>query len=94
MNKIPQKRSGFDTRPDNVRFLVDNVAKVRFFSDSFGFPLSVTFHQNIVLIHSSIVNVIQPSQLTASSNNTIKVISKVFWSNYPHYSIYELRQIM
>ena len=44
---------GFDPWQINVRFVVDNVALVQIFSQSF-YPISVSFHQPSIFIHLSV----------------------------------------
>jgi hypothetical protein len=51
--------------------VVDKMALGEVLSGSFGFPLSVPFHQ-CSIFYSAITNVTKPLQLTASLNNTIR----------------------
>jgi len=46
---LSPQRSGFDTRSVHVRFVAEKWHSDRFFSDCFGFPLSVSFHH--LLLH-------------------------------------------
>jgi hypothetical protein len=49
------------------------------FSEYYGFPLSLSFHQCFILIYSRITE-----QLTSSSNNAYKNNVSVCWGNMAH----------
>jgi hypothetical protein len=54
---LSQWRPGFNSRPADVGFMVDEVAPGQDFLDYFEFPLSVSFQQYALLFHSSITNI-------------------------------------
>jgi hypothetical protein len=60
-------------------FVIDAVALGQVFSEYYGFPLSLSFHQCFILIYSCITE-----QLTSSSNNTYKNNVSVCWGNMAH----------
>lgn len=67
LNKIPQQRSGFSSRPVHLKFLVDKVALSQvFLRELLIYPVNI-IPINFILTHSSTINTIQPSKLKAIS---------------------------
>jgi hypothetical protein len=48
---FPPRRLGFESRSDHVGFVVDKVALGGGFSEYFGFPCQVSFHQLLHIHH-------------------------------------------
>ena len=59
-----------------VGFVLDTVTLVQVFSEYFGFPLSLSFHQCFILIYSCLTE-----QLTSSCNNAHKNNFSDCWGN-------------